>query len=156
MGTGFGRLGARARGHESVATAVLARLSLVVAEAPEVERVFELLFALPRASVSRYFDIAIEDARDRIGGHERERPKHELMRNRIVVGVEAKIRGFARVTRHDAYVSDARGPIVELSIEVIERMKGTRREERLAELSIRALDAPFSLPRALATGLGAK
>ena len=183
-------LGARARGHEAVATTVLARVSLVVTEALEVEGIFELRFALPRASVSRYFDISVEDTHDRIGGNEREWPTHELMRNRIVVGVEAEIRGFARadgadeiarermgrerqedgallgqcgldgalfdVTGHDAYVSDVSGPIVELSIEVFERMKGARGEERLTNISNGALDAALLVAACLCDGPGSK
>ena len=109
--------------------------------------------------------------------------------DRVVVQVEAHVRGLAR--RHRAQLvgrerrlgpreqalalgrkglghrhrgvlgaapraGDALAPGLGLRVQVVQIGEGASGEEGLAHVADRALDAPFSLPRATATGRGSK
>ena len=56
------RLRARAGGHQSVSPAMLARVALLVGEAVEVARVFDLPTSLPAARVDGDLVVAVEHA----------------------------------------------------------------------------------------------
>lgn len=57
--------------------------------------ILDLLPDAPRARVASDLGVAVEHAHDRLGGNERERLFYQRVRDRVVVFVEAQIRGFA-------------------------------------------------------------
>jgi hypothetical protein len=84
-------LGRRADGEESVSTAMLAPLSLLGGERREMSLVLELLSGVVRARMARDLVGAVENADDRLGGDDRERPPNMRVRDRIVVAIEAHV-----------------------------------------------------------------
>jgi hypothetical protein len=85
------RLGAGASGYQSISTAVLACVALLVSESVEVTRVFDLSTSLPGANVRSDFVVAVENAHARVGGHEHQRFADPGVGDRVVVSVEAQI-----------------------------------------------------------------
>lgn len=184
------RLGARAGGEEAIASSVLARATLLVGEGVEVGLVLDLPSALPGAHVTRDLDIAVEDPDDGVGGDERERFAHELVRDRVVVAVEPEVRRLAArcaahvVARHRvsgegeqarlllgergahgasvgiagdlARERDIVHPRVELLVEIVDGVEGSCREERVAQVPDRALDATLLVAACDGDGPGAK
>ena len=84
-----------ALGDKSVTTAMLARLALVLGQRGEVTWVFDLATEVPAALMASHFLVSVEDAHERVGGDESERLSDERVRNRVVVAIEAHVRGFA-------------------------------------------------------------
>ena len=109
--------GAGARGHQSVATAVLARVALVVGEAVEVTWVFDLATSLPAARVDGDLVVAVEHAHER-GRRRRASGAFATRRvgDRVVVAVEAQVRRLAGAQSLDGIA--------------VEGMRGQRQEPR--------------------------
>jgi len=93
------RLGARAAGHQSVATSMLVSVAFLVGQALQMAGVFDLPTAFPAALVVGDDLIAIENAHDRVRGDERQRLTDQRMRNGVVVTVETQIGRFAGSNR---------------------------------------------------------
>lgn len=89
------RVGTGALGDKSVTTAMLARLALVLGQRGEVTWVFDLAPEVPAALMASHFLLSVEDAHERVGGDEREWLSDERVRDRVVVAIEAHVRGFA-------------------------------------------------------------
>lgn len=88
-------LGARAGMDQTVASAVLARVALVVHQLLYVCGVFALLALVPAALVARHLGVAVEDADGGFVSDEGERLADEGVGDRVVVAVEAHVGGLA-------------------------------------------------------------
>jgi hypothetical protein len=101
------RLGARARGHEPVAAAMLVRMAFLVGQAVQVARVFNLKTTFPGALVHRNVVVAIEHADYEVRSDERERLLRQGVRDGVVVSVEAHIGRFSRPNGDDGVAIEA-------------------------------------------------
>src|SRR6266545_3073202 len=79
---------------ESVTTPALAGLVLGGDEGTEMRFVLDLLAHAPGALMTSDLEIGVEHTHERLGGDERERLLDQGVRDRVVILVEAQVRGF--------------------------------------------------------------
>ena len=100
-------LGGGARGHQPIASPVLARSSLLAGERVQMRRVLHLSTSFPAPHMRRDLVGTVQNPHLGLGRDERQRLANERVRDRVVVAVESHVRRLAGAYRLDVIARES-------------------------------------------------